>query len=280
MASSYFLKLNQYEGPLDLLLNLIKDNEIDIFNIDIFLLTNQYLEYLRHIHFKDLQDAGEFLEMAATLIEIKSRALLPIEERQKSDDDLEEEDPLKSLQQRLIQYERFRAVADHFALMPQLGVEIHTNQEWQRLEPEYADLEVPIKGDAATLIVLYENLLRHLPERRAVKVEAKMHAISVEEKVDELTELLSRLNFALFQGFYKKFASRYELVVYLLAVLEMTRWKKLKVYQHDALGPLWLYRMGFDEANLPLTREEKSRLLENVHLPEETPINESVESMS
>jgi chromatin segregation and condensation protein Rec8/ScpA/Scc1 (kleisin family) len=118
-----------------------------------------------------------------------------------------------------------------------------------------------------------------LPERRAVKVEAKMHAISVEEKVDELTELLSRLNFALFQGFYKKFASRYELVVYLLAVLEMTRWKKLKVYQHDALGPLWLYRMGFDEANLPLTREEKSRLLENVHLPEETPINESVESM-
>ncbi len=259
MASGYFLRLNQFEGPLDLLIHLIKVNEIDIFNIDIFVLTNQYLEYLRLIKFDDLNDAGEFLTMAASLIEMKSRMLLPREE-QDLGEELDDEDPVKSLQNRLIEYERFRAAAEYFADKPQLGVDIQTNREWKRLEPFYEDVEAPLTGEPASLIVLYEQLLKTLPERKAVKVQATTHLISIEDKIKELSDLLERLNFALFQGFYKKFESRYELVVYVMAVLEMVRWRRMKVYQREVLGPIWMYKMDYNPAELPLTKEEKERL--------------------
>jgi len=263
MASGYFLRLNQFEGPLDLLIHLIKVNEIDIFNIDIFVLTNQYLEYLRLIKFDDLHDAGEFLAMAASLIEMKSRMLLPREE-QDIDSELDEDDPVRSLQDRLIEYERFRAAADYFAEKPQLGVEIQTNREWKRLEPFYEDVEAPLTGEPASLIVLYEQLLKTIPDRKAVKVEATTHLISIEEKITELTDLLERLNFALFQGFYSKFESRYELVVYVMAVLEMVRWRRMKVYQREMLGPMWLYKVDYNPSELPLTSDEKERLRKEV----------------
>jgi segregation and condensation protein A len=262
MATGYFLKLDQFEGPLDLLLHLIKVNEIDIFNIDVFLLTNQYLEFLRLIKFEDLQQAGDFLEMAASLIEIKSRMLLPHDDRRARSED-GDDDPVRTLQERLVEYERFRAIAEHLSQVPQLGVEIQRNHEWARLAPEYANIEAPLTGDPSTLVVLYEQLLRTLPDRKAVRLEAKTHLISVEEKIEELTQLMDRINFALFQGFYKKFESRYEWVVYIMAMLEMARWKKLKVYQREALGPIWIYKIDLNESDLPLTREEKDRLLKN-----------------
>lgn len=285
MAAGYFLKLDQFEGPLDLLLHLIKVNEIDIFNIDVFLLTNQYLEFLRLIKFEDLQQAGDFLEMAASLIEIKSRMLLPHDE-QKADDGSGEDDPVKTLQDRLIEYEKFRAVAEHLAQVPQLGVEIQRNHEWSRLAPEYAHIEAPLTGDATSLVILYEQLLRTLPDRKAVRIEAHTHMMTVEQKIEELTQVIDRLKFALFQGFYKKFASRYELVVYIMAVLEMSRWKKLKVYQREALGPIWIYRTDMNEQDLPLTKEEKERILKNaadvepemVAPPPEPVLAESLES--
>ena len=262
MAAGYFLKLDQFEGPLDLLLHLIKVNEIDIFNIDVFLLTNQYLDFLRLIKFEDLQQAGEFLEMAATLIEIKSRMLLPHDEQKKAAED-SEDDPVRALQERLIEYERFRAIAEHLGQVPQLGVEIQRNREWARLAPQYSHIEAPLHGDPATIVILYEQLLKTLPDRKAVRVQATTHMISVEDKITELTQLIERINFALFQGFYKKFASRYEWVVYIMAMLEMSRWRKLKIYQREALGPIWIYRVDLTEADLPLTREEKDRILRN-----------------
>jgi segregation and condensation protein A len=262
MASTYQLKLRQFEGPLDLLLHLIKINEINIFNIDIYLLTTKYLEYLRLMEFKDLAEAGEFLEMAASLIEIKSRMLIPNEDKTKEGDELAEEDPRKSLQDRLIEYEKFRAAAAFLEQAPQLGVEIMTNAEWKRLEPHYDDVEAPLKGDPATLVVLYEQMLKDFADRKPeTKVEAKMHMVSVEEKIEELQKILESLNFALFQGFYKRFASRYELVVYVLAVLELVKWHKAKVYQRELLGPLWVYKFDLDEGKLPLSQEERQKLL-------------------
>lgn len=268
MSSGYFLKLEQFEGPLDLLLHLIKVNEIDIFNIDIFLLTSQYLKYLRLLKYNDLSDAGEFLEMAATLIEIKSRMLLPNTSEKKLEDELLEDDPRKTLQDRLIEYEKYKLAAEHLSVLPQIGVQIQTNFEYQRLEPLYADLEVPLIGDVASLVVLYEQMLRDLAERKPpAKVSAKMHMVTVEQKIVELSRLLETVNFALFQGFYKKFASRYELVVHILAVLELSKWGKLKIYQQDAYGPMWIYRSGFDEALLPVSREGQERHVPHL-LPE------------
>lgn len=259
--SNYFLKLEQFEGPLDLLLHLVRFNEIDIFNIDIAFLTQQYLEYLRLVKFDNLHEAGEFIEMAAILIEMKSRKLLPHDEEHKRSAD-DEEDPIETLQKRLIEYEAIRRVAEQLSQRPQLGQDIQTNSEWQRLLPDYQEITAPLKGDPASLVILYEQLMRDLPLRKKIRVQATMHAVSVEDKIKELKAILDKAKFMVFQGFYKKFESRYEMVVYILAFLEMSRWRQCKIYQTDILGPIWLYHMDFEVTDLPLTQTEKATLLD------------------
>src|SRR5688500_7024103 len=115
--SDYFVKTEQFEGPLDLLLHLIRVHEIDIFAIDVLRLTQEYLAYLRRMRFDDLAQAGEFLEMAATLIEIKTRMLLPHDEKQAEGEDGADDDPIRTLQERLLQHEMFRNIAEHFSQM-------------------------------------------------------------------------------------------------------------------------------------------------------------------
>lgn len=272
---TYLIKLKHFEGPLDLLLYLIRTNEIDIFNIDIFVLTQEYLNYLRLLDFRDLKDASDFMEMAAHLIEIKSRLLLPGDEKSREED---EEDPLKNLQQRLIEYEQIKNVAAVFEQKFSSYQAIHSNYEWKRLAPFYEDSSLPLSHEVASLVVLYEYLLKTLPEKKAVRVEAKLHKVSIDEKINELSELLAKVKFALFQGFYNRFASRYELVVYILSVLEMVRWGKLNVYQQTMKGPIWLYLPDYKVENLPLTREQKAIIMEDHSLDLEDNTKEDKET--
>ncbi len=263
MTTQYYLKLAQFEGPLDLLLHLIKVNEIDIFHIDIFKLTKQYLEYLRILKYDDLADAGEFIEMAATLIEIKTKMLLPGQEAKGEDGLLAEDDPRFSLQERLIKYEMIKRAAEHLGRKPQFGVQIRSSLEWQRLMPQYAEIEAPLEGDPAALVILFEQMLRELTERKPpVKHEAKMHTVTMEEKIIELGKIIESVNFALFQGFYKKFQSRYELVVYILATLELCKSGRFKVYQEVLNGPLWIYRSDLEPSQLPLQVHQESEIVD------------------
>jgi len=252
LTSEYFVKLERFEGPLDLLLHLIRVHEIDIFAIDIFKLSTEYLAYLRLMKFDDLADAGAFVEMAASLIEIKSRSLLPVDQQAKVEGEDEAEDPVKALQDRLIQYEAIRRAAERLASMPQLGVEIQSNHEWKRLEEVFGHIEGPLTGDPATLVVLYEQMLREFGERKVGKVEAKTHLVSLEQTIEKLASYVDVARFTLFQGFYNQFSSRYELVVHVLAVLELARQFKMKFYQQDLMGPLWVYRPDCSESELPL----------------------------
>lgn len=252
MTAEYHVKLQHFEGPLDLLLHLIRVHEIDVFDIDIYKLATEYLNYLRLLKFNDLADAGAFLEMAATLIEIKSRMLLPSDEQKAASEDGEDDDPIKTLQERLIQYERIRRAAAYLAGLPQFGVQIQAGHEHERLAEVFKDVEAPLTGDPATLVVLYEQMLRGLGERKNTKVEAKTHMVSLEETINKMQEYLNVAQFSLFQGFYNRFGSRYELVVNILAVLELARQFKLKFYQQDLMGPLWVYRPDCDESILPI----------------------------
>lgn len=262
MTTQYYLKLAQFEGPLDLLLHLIKVNEIDIFHIDIFKLTQQYLAYLRILKYDDLADAGEFIEMAATLIEIKTKMLLPGQENKTAEGLLSEDDPRYSLQERLIQYEMIKRAAEHLGLKAQFGVQLRSNLEWQRLMPIYEAIEAPLEGDPASLVILYEQLLRELTERKPpVKHEAKVHTVTMEEKIIELGKIIESVNFALFQGFYKTFQSRYELIVYILATLELCKSGRFKVHQEVMNGPLWIYRSDLDPNQLPLQLAQHTEIL-------------------
>jgi segregation and condensation protein A len=253
MSQEYFVKTDQFEGPLDLLLHLIRVHEIDIFAIDVLLLTREYLTYLRLIQFDDLQQAGEFLEMAATLIEIKTRMLLPGDDKAEGSED-GDEDPIRSLQERLLQYEMFRNAAEHFSQMPQMGVEIQSNNEWNRLLPLYEHIEAPLTGEPATLVVLYEQMLRGLAERKNAKVTAKVHRITVEETIEKVGKDIETSRFALFQGIYNRLQSRDELVVHILAMLELVKMNRIQLYQQEMMGPIWMYRIDLDESVLPLGR--------------------------
>lgn len=260
--AGYTLRLEHFEGPLDLLLHLIKVNEIDVFNIDILRLTSQYLEFLRVVEFEDLAHAGEFVEMAAALIEIKSMSLLPKDEHESSSGD-EEDDPKQDLQRRLIEYEMFQKASQFFNQLPQLGVEIQTNQEWRRLEPFYEDVMAPLKGDPVSMLVLFERSLSDLAERKPpVRVQAVTHRVGVEVIIEKLENLLKTVRFALFQALFKDFQSRYELVAHILAVLEMSRWGKANIYQENHCGPLWFFLPDFDEGLLPVNRLQRQKVNE------------------
>jgi segregation and condensation protein A len=252
MSSEYFVKLDRFEGPLDLLLHLIKVHEIDIFAIDIFKLTTEYLGYLRLVKFDDISEAGEFVAMGASLIEIKSRSLLPTEERKTLNEDGLEEDPLKTLQDRLLQYEMIRKAAEWFSQCPQMGVEIQTAHEHERLAEVFKDVETPLEGDPAKLIIMFDQIMRDLADRKANKVEAKTHGITLEQTIERFDEYIHTVRFGMFQGLYNKFRSRYDMVVHLMAVLELSKQHKIKVYQQDMMGPLWFYRGDLDQNVLPV----------------------------
>lgn len=253
--SGYYLRLEQFEGPLDLLLHLIRVNEIDVFNIDILLLSNQYLAHLRVLEFEDLAHVGDFLEMASTLLEIKSRMLLPNDADGVGTDDDSADDPLKDLQARLIEYETFRKASEFFEARPQLGVEIQTSSEWQRLEKVFEGVEAPLRGDPASMVILYEEVLKDFVERKPeVIVEAVTHRVGVQDTIQKLADLLKTVKFVMFQSFYKNYESRYEMVVHILAVLEMSRWGQAKVYQETLVSPLWVYLPDYDENLLPVKR--------------------------
>jgi segregation and condensation protein A len=148
----------------------------------------------------------------------------------------------------------FRNAAEHFSQMPQMGVEIQPNNEWNRLMPLYEHIEAPLTGEPATLVVLYEQMLRDLAERRKATHTAKLHRITVEDTIEKLAKDIETSRFALFQGLYNLMPTRYEFVVHILAMLELVKLKRIKLYQQDMMGPIWMYRMDCEEEDLPLGR--------------------------
>ena len=109
-----------------------------------------------------------------------------------------------------------------------------------------------MRGDAASIVILFEQILQRFADRKPpMKVEAITHRVGVEATTAKLLQLLDKVKYALFQAFYKDFESRYELVVHILAVLEMSRWGKAKIHQEDVHGPIWVHHVDFEPKSLP-----------------------------
>jgi segregation and condensation protein A len=230
---AYTVKIDVFEGPLDLLLHLIKQNQIDIYDIPIALVTEQYLDYIRIMKALDLTIAGEFLVMAATLMHIKSRILLPtpiIEEEE------EGEDPRAELVQRLVEYKRFKEAAVCLSQQALLGVDVFIRPA-QEIEAEEGEIE----ADLFHLI----DALRELLKRHAVDAfhEVTLDRVTLQDKMAELCGRLQGAKEAVaFSALFASSASRVELIVTFLALLELIRSGMLRAFQRDVFGPLWVTR--------------------------------------
>lgn len=260
MSEKYVLKLDRFEGPLDLLLHLIRVNELSIFEIDLLLITAQYLEYLRIIKFSDIKEAAAFIEMAASLIEIKSRRLIPTnkDSDKQNEELLGEDDTEEALKNRLMLYDQFRAAGEHFSRLTTLNDASYACSEPKRLSSFYEDQEKPLEGDHLTLLILYEQMLASLGDKIPSRVSLVKEAIPLDEILKKMNQYIDRLQVLLFEKLYHEIDSRYELVAYILAVLQLVRDRQAKIIQENLLGPLWvcshdLDRDMIDEKILTLT---------------------------
>ncbi|MDR1397070.1 MAG: segregation/condensation protein A [Desulfarculales bacterium] len=221
------VKLEIFEGPLDLLLHLIRKNEVDIYDIPIALITGQYLEYLEFMKEINIALAGEFMVMAATLIQIKSKMMLPLPEAEGEE---ESDDPRLFLLARLKEHARMKNAVDYLETRPRLGRDLFA-REGAALDPGKGD-----GGEEIVRVGIFElvSALRGLmlKERRqlALKLEP-LRRMSLEEK---MSRLLSRLRHCLsltFEQCFEEAYSRDDLVVTFLCLLELSKQGMVTLYQ-------------------------------------------------
>jgi segregation and condensation protein A len=217
--------LEGFEGPLDLLLHLIQKDELDIFNIPIALITEQYLEYLQLMKDLNLDVAGEYLLMASTLLHIKSKMLLP---KSSEEEEEEEEDPRAELVRRLLEYQKYKQAAGELERRPMLDrdVFIRLISPERGEEPEEEKIEVNLLGLIEAFRVVLERV------KSETVHEVLLEPISVEDKIEEILTLLGRENRSMaFHRLFPEQASRRIVVITLLAILELVKMKRIRIFQ-------------------------------------------------
>ena len=237
---AYKVKLDSFEGPLDLLLHLIRKNEVNIYDIPISLITEQYLRYIELMQELSLDVAGEFLVMASTLIHIKSRMLLPRPETA-SLDPADEEDPREVLVRRLLEHQKFKAAAE-------LLHERETLRSAQYIRPDTSvaaaagdDYEPELEVDLFSLLAAFRGVLERA--NRKPRMVLPPEQISIEDRIRQLLDRLSETDAC---GFEDLFAdgdgSRPFMIVTFLALLEMIRLKLVRIFQSGGFGPIRVYK--------------------------------------
>lgn len=218
------IHLEVFEGPMDLLLHLIRTQEIDVYDIPIAQVTDQYLRYLQWMTDLNINVAGEFLVMAATLILIKSRMLLPPDPNQ-SDGDEPSEDPRAQLVEQLLEYERFKTAAH--LLYERETVELCV---WPRGSDEFEDEEKEMVD--VTVFELVQSFHRILERYKdQVVMDVRHESVTLEEKLEEVRRLLSVEREILFSIFLKAKCAKSHLVMLFFALLEMVRLEEVRLYQ-------------------------------------------------
>ncbi len=226
---AYKVKLDLFEGPLDLLLHLIKKSEVDIYDIPIATITEQYLEYLDILKTLNLDIVGEYLLMAATLIHIKSKTLLPAPEESGGDDDEEVGDPREELVKRLLEYQRYKDASKHMYNRNLLGRDVftvgHVDKDELGKEDEFKSLSI------FSLIDTLQTVLKKAPADTLISIPHER--FSIVDKIDHIMQLLSGTRSATFISFFHPAAPRVEIVVTFLAILELAKMRMIRLYETD-----------------------------------------------
>jgi segregation and condensation protein A len=233
IEKSYSVKLPIFEGPLDLLLHLIRENKIDIYDIPIALITHQYLEYLELMKELNLDIAGEFLVMAATLIHIKSRMLLPVDEDVPEED---REDPRIELVQRLLEYQAFKEAS--LALRER---EIEWSNIFTR-SPESGELDA--EGELNLFDLSLFDLLgafkRILEKTPPEIVTITRETLTVKDRIAYILERIEDNDAIRFEDLFDGDRTRPRLIVTFVALLEILRLGLARAYQEETFGSIWI----------------------------------------
>ncbi len=238
MATDYKVKLDVFEGPMDLLLHLIKKHELDIYDIPIAIITDQYLEYLDLMRSLNLNIVGDFLLMASNLIHIKSKMLLPPSE----EDDEELEDPRDELVRNLLEYQKFQEGARLLEEGSVLGRDTFAKSllliDLPQDEEEKGEEELQ-----AVSIVDLLDAFKELLDRTSFSKSMEIHTdnLSIADKIDEILDKLKSERVVDFRSVFKPLKERSHLILTFLAILELIRQRLVKVEQSQPFGKITLY---------------------------------------
>lgn len=252
----YTIRTESFEGPFDLLLHLIKKNEIDIYNIPIAAITRQYLDYLDVMQELNLDIAGEFLVMASTLIQIKSRMLLPLQADEEAGEE-EVEDPRAELVARLLEYRKYKEAAITLAQRDLLGRDVFARTF---VAPELAETlpdEEPLEVEMFDLIEAFRRVLATVPPETFHEVGAE--GLSIADRINELLLLLQGTEAAGFEEMFIGSATREQVVVTFLAILELCRLKMVRLAQAQSFGKIWIIPVLLDVAADVVTEVDLDR---------------------
>ncbi len=231
LSMFYRVKLDVFEGPLDLLLHLVKKNEVELPDIPIAVITDQYLAYLDLLQQLDLDIAGEYLVMAATLLHLKSRLLLPVEETLEEEDG---EDPQAELARQLLEYQRFKEAAQILVSRDLLDRDVFTRPPMS--DGQEGEEDVVYDLSLGDLLDALQDVIKRTGSEEAQQII--FEHISLRGQLCAVLDILREKREVSFHDLFPSDATRLQVLVTFLAVLELVRNRIIRVRQEDMFGPI------------------------------------------
>jgi len=251
---NFRIQLPNFEGPLDLLLHLIRKHELDILDLPVSFVTDKYLEYLGLMHALNLDVASEYLVMAATLAHIKSKMLLPRPPEDQDDEDDDELDPRAELIRRLLEYQKYKTVAEDLGARAIAGRDVFARGS----APPTAEGPRPL-GQVSVFKLL--DALKKVAERVNASISLAVDAerMSIQERIGGVVDLLRERRRCRFDELFDGVSTSYDLVITFLALLEMAKMRLASIYQTDHEEPIYLEYMLIDAAGEPVVPADVQR---------------------
>ncbi|MFH0799201.1 MAG: segregation/condensation protein A [Pseudomonadota bacterium] len=245
----YRVNVEVFEGPLDLLLHLIKKNDLDVYDIPVAFMLEEYMLYLDTLKELDIDLAGDFLLMAAELTHIKSRMLLPDDSPAEEEEEL---DPRADLVRRLLEYQQFRQAGEQISGRTMLGREVFVPLSPERIE---ASCDGPVEGSVYELVEAFSKILKRVPADRFHEVA--VDRISINDRIYQIVGLVKKDATITIEDLLVGELTRYDVVITFLALLEMCRLKMIRCYQQETCGRLYLQGIMTE-----VSEEEVAKLVE------------------
>jgi len=256
-ANTYSVKLPTFEGPLDLLLHLIEEHELNVMDIPIAFVAKKYVEYITLMEQLNIDVASEYLVMAATLTHIKSKMLLPVVPTDQEDEAEAELDPRAELVRRLLEYQKYKHAAEQLSGNPVLGRDVFL----RGVPAPHVEGVAPLAGlSLFKLLDAFQGVLSRA--KNVVDHQIDFERFSITDRINELSELLKNSGKVLFEQLFEGARGRADLIVTFLAILEMTRLRLTRVEQEGPLMPIFV-ELAVNEEGESATLDDLDRAYEH-----------------